>query len=84
MLRSKLKKIDNKTKSQEEIRHCEKQRSLIVNMNSKARKDYYRGISRKSIDNDGKFWKMIKPLFANVNPMSDKIILIDGEKNYCR
>ena len=26
------------------------------------------------------FWKMVKPTFSNVNPMSDKIILIEDEK----
>ena len=53
---------------------------MIVNMKRKAKKDCYRSISPKSNDNDRKFWKMIQPLFANVNPMSDKIILIDGEQ----
>ena len=49
-------------------------------MNRKAIKDYYKSISPKSLDNDRKFWKIIKPLFSNVNPMSEKIILIDGKK----
>ena len=38
MLRSKLKKIANKTKNQEDIRRYKKQRNLIVNMNRKAKK----------------------------------------------
>ena len=80
MLCFKLKKIANKTKNRDDIRCYKKQRNLIVNMNRKAKKDYYKSISPKSIDNDRKLWKMMKPLFSNVNPMSEKIILIGGEK----
>ena len=49
-------------------------------MNKKAKREYFKSISIKSIDNDRKFWKMVKPTFSNVNPMSDKIILIEDEK----
>ena len=31
----------------------------------------------KRIDNDKEFWKTVKPLFSNKNPMSEKIIVIE-------
>ena len=34
-------------------------------------------LQSKTIDKDKKFWKTVKPLFANKNPMSEKITLID-------
>ena len=34
-------------------------------------------LQSKTIDNDKKFWKTVKPLFANKNPMSEKITLIE-------
>ena len=80
MLRTNLKRKANKTKKEEDFRRYKKQRNLIVKMNKKAKRDYYKSISPKSIDNDKKFWKMVKPMFSNVNPMSDKIILIEDEK----
>ena len=78
MLRTNLKKKANKTKKEEDVRRYKKQRNLIVRMNKKAKREYYKSILTKSIDNDRKFWKMVKPMFSfsNVNPMSDKIILI--------
>ena len=33
-----------------------------------------------TMNNDKKFWKMVKPMFSNVNPMEQKIILIEGEE----
>ena len=34
-------------------------------------------IQSKTIENDKKFWKTVKPLFSNKNPMSEKIRLIE-------
>ena len=67
-------------KKDEDIRRYKKQRSLIVIMNKNAKREYYESISPKSIDNDRKCWKVVKPMFSNVNPMSDKIIIIEDEK----
>ena len=81
MLRTNLKRKANKTKKEEDFRRYKKQKKLIVKMNKNAKRDYYKGISPKSIDNDRKFWKMVKPMFSKVNPISDKIILIEDEKS---
>ena len=55
MLRTNLKKKANKTKKEEDVRRYKKQRNLIVRMNKKSKREYYKSISPKSIDNDRKF-----------------------------
>ena len=75
MLRTNLKKKANKTKKEEDVRRYRKQRNLIVRMNKKAKREYYKSISPKSIDNDRKFWKMVKPMFSTVNPIDLLAIL---------
>ena len=80
MLRTNLTKKANKTKKEEDVRRYKKQRNLIVRMNKKAKREYYKIISPKSIDNDSKVWKIVKPMFSNANPMSDKKILFEDEK----
>eukprot|EP00112_Aurelia_sp_Birch-Aquarium-sp1_P005737 Seg165.6 transcript_id=Seg165.6/GoldUCD/mRNA.D3Y31 product="hypothetical protein" protein_id=Seg165.6/GoldUCD/D3Y31 len=48
-------------------------------MNRKAKFEFYRSIEPRSIDNEKKFWKAVKPMFSNGNPMGEKIILIEDE-----
>ena len=49
-------------------------------MNGETKKDCYKSIFLKSIDDDSKRWHMIKELPSNTNPTSKNIILIDGQK----
>ena len=37
-------------------------------------------IQAKTVDNDRKFWKTVKPLFSNRNPISEKITLVENVK----
>eukprot|EP00794_Sanderia_malayensis_P000652 gene652-1320_t len=80
MRRSQLKNIANKTNKKEDIKRYREQRNVVVRMNKNAKREYYRSIQAKSIENDKKFWKTMKPLFSNVNPMSEKINLIENGK----
>ena len=80
MLRTNLKNIANKTKREQDIRRFKDQRNLVVKLNVKAKRDYFKSIQSKSIENDKQFWKTVKPLFTNKNPMSEKITLIDDGK----
>ena len=79
MKRSRLKNIANKTKKDEDIKRYRAQRNL-VNLNTKTKRTYYKSIQAKSIENDKQFWKTVKPLFSNTNPMSEKITLIENGK----
>ena len=42
-------------------------------MNVKAEKQHFMSIQSKIIDNEKNFWKTVKPLFSNRNPMCEKI-----------
>ena len=37
-------------------------------------------IQAKAVDNDRKFWRTVKALFSNRNPMSEKITLVENGK----
>ena len=80
MKRSRLKNIANKTKKDEDIKRYRAQRNLVVNLNTKTKRTYYKSIQAKSIENDKQFWTTVKPLFSNTNPMSEKITLIENGK----
>ena len=75
--RSTLKNVANKSKREEDIRKYKDQRNLVVKLNIQAKRQFFMSIQSKTIDNDKKFWKTVKPLFSNKNPMSEKITLIE-------
>ena len=79
MKRTRLKKRANKTGNEEDIQKYKQQRNLIVNMNRKAKRDFYNSVDLKTADNDKKFWKAVKPMFSNGNPMEEKIVLIEDD-----
>ena len=70
--RSTLKKIVNRTKREEDVRKYKDQRNLVVKLNVKAKKQHFMSIQAKTIDNEKKFWKTVKPLFSNRNPVYEK------------
>ena len=80
MKRTRLKKRANKTGKKEDLKKYKQQRNLIVNMNGNAKRDFYNSVNVNTIDNDRKFWKAVKPMFSNENPMGEKIVLIKDDK----
>ena len=78
--RSTLKNIANRSKREEDIRKYKDQRNLVVKLNVKAKKQHFTSIQSKTIDNEKKFWKTVKPLFSNRNHMCEKITLIEDGK----
>ena len=78
--RSTLKNIANRSKREEDVRKYKDQRNLVVKLNVKAKKQHFMSIQSKTIDNENKFWKTVKPLFSNRNPMCEKITLIENGK----
>ena len=49
-------------------------------MDRNAKRDFYKSVNVNTIDNDRKFWKAVKPMFSNENPMGEKIVLIKDDK----
>ena len=62
------------------LRKYKDQRNLVVKLNIQAKRQFFMSIQSKTIDNDEKFWKTVKPLFSNKNPMSEKITLIEDAR----
>ena len=77
ILRATLKNRMPKSGKAEDYEKYKKQGNLIVKMNRKAKFDFYSSIEPRSIDNDKKFWKMVKPMFSNSNEMGEKIVLTE-------
>ena len=77
MTRTRLKTRANKSGNDEDRKKYKQQRNLIVSMNRKAKRDLYHPVDINAIDNDKKFWKAVKPMFSNGNPMGEKIVLIE-------
>ena len=67
-MRSRLKKIANKTKEETDINKYESQRNLVV-MKRKLKREFYKSVHPKKLNTDTKFCKLVKPIFSNANPM---------------
>ena len=80
MTRTRLKNKANKSGSEEDYKKYKRQRNLVVSMNRKAKCDFYHSVNANTIDNDKTFWRVVKPVFSNGDPMGDKIILIENGK----
>ena len=78
MTRSRLKNRANKTGNEEDIKKYKKQRNLVVKLNRASKHYFFKKLEPANVDNDEKFWKAVKPLFSNTDPMSNKIILVEN------
>ena len=75
--RSILKKVANNSKREEDVGKYKDQRNLVVKLNIQAKRQHFKSLQSKTIDNDKKFWKTVKPPFSSKNPMSENITLIE-------
>ena len=46
-------------------------------MNRRAKREFYDSVDINTIDNDRKFWKAVKPMFSNENPIGETIVPIE-------
>ena len=78
MKRSRLKNIANKTRNPKDISNYKIQRNLVVKLNLKSKKDFFRGLDPKG---DSKpFWKKCSPYFSNKNysSMDNRVLLVEN------
>ena len=57
-----------------------RQRNLCVNLNRKAKKNFFNGSFTNSTKSLKKRWKTVRPFFTNKTKESSKIIVIDNDK----
>ena len=77
LLRSRLKSKANRTGSEEDTKKYKKQCNLVVKLKRASKRDFFKKLEPTIMVNDKKFWKAVKPLFSNSDPMSNKIILTE-------
>ena len=78
MLRSKLKNIFLKERTEESRQKNYKPRNLCVTLLQKSKRDYLNNLNVKKARDSKIFWKVVKP-FTNVNP-NEKIALVNDNK----
>ena len=75
MIRSKLKRLANKSGRPDDMARFRKQRNFVVNLNRKTKKTFFAGTS-----NSPKcFWKAIKPYFGERGASKERILLVEND-----
>ena len=64
MLRSKLRNVYLKTRTNESKQLYNKQRNLCVTLFRKAKNDYFSTLDNRIVSDNRKFWKAVNPLFS--------------------
>ena len=77
MLRSRLKNNLNKQRSDENWNNYKKQRNFCVKLLRQTEEKYFSDINVKSISDNKKFWKIIKPFFSNKGLNMNSMMLVE-------
>ena len=77
MLRSRLKNNLNKQRSDENWDNYKKQRNFCVKLLRQTKEKYFSDINVKSISDNKKFWKTIKPFFSNKGLNTNNMMLVE-------
>ena len=80
MLRSRLKNNFNKQRSDENWDNYKKQRNFCVKLLRQTKEKYFSDTNVKSISDNKKFWKTIKPFFSNKGLNTNKMILVEDNE----
>ena len=80
MLRTKLRNIFLKNGIEENKKNYNMQRNYCVSLLRESKRDYYNNLNEKNIYDNGKFWKVVKPLLSNRIVSNEKITLVEGEE----
>ena len=80
MLRSKLCNKCLKDKADEARTKCRKQRNICVHLLRRAKRNY-NDLDLSNLTDNRKFWKTIRPLFANKIKVKNKITLNEDSKS---
>ena len=77
MKRSRLKNISRKSGKPEDRRAYQKQRNLVVKLNTQHKKSYFRSITPQNSKTS--LWKICKPYFSNKGVNGSKPILLEND-----
>ena len=82
MLRSRLRNIFNKNKTDSAKAAYKKQRNICTSLFRKAKSDYYSYLNTNSITDNKKFWKTVKPLFSEKVISAESITIVENDTIY--
>ena len=77
MVRSKLRNVFLKNKTEENRSNYSKQRNLCVTLLRKSKRKYFGNLNEKHLCDIKKFWSVVKPLLSNKVVSNEKIVLVE-------
>ena len=80
MLRTKLRNIFLKNRTEENKDRYTKQRNLCVTLLRKSKREYFNNLNEKNVCDNKKFWRVVKPLLSNKIISNEKITIVEGDK----
>ena len=80
MLRSRLKNNFNKQRSNENCDNYKRQRNFCVKLLRQTKEKYFSDVNVKSISDNKKFWKTIKPFFSNKGLNTNNMMLVEDNE----
>ena len=80
MLRTKLRNIFYKNRTEENKYRYTKQRNLCVTLLRKIKREYFNNLNEKNVCDNKKFWRVVKPLLSNKIISNEKITIVEGDK----
>ena len=81
MLQSKLRNKFHKDKTDGARTTYSKQRNICVHLLRRAKRNYYNDLDLSNVTDNRKFWKTMRPLFANKIKVKNKITLNEDSKS---
>ena len=80
MVRSKLRNVFLKNKTEQNRNNYSKQGNICVTLLRKSKREYFGNLNEKSLCDNKKFWSVVKPLLSNKVVSNEKIILVENDK----
>ena len=80
MNRTHLRNRYNNDKTDDNKKAFKKQRNLCVKLLREAKREYYKNIDLKSLNDNRKFWKTVKPLFSGKVKTTSSVTLLENDE----
>ena len=80
MLKSRLKNNSNKQRSDENWDNYKKRKNFCAKLLRQTKEKYFSDINVKSVSDNKKFWKTIKPFFSNKGLNTNNMMLVEDNE----
>ena len=84
MKRSELENICNKDPTTFNLRKYRRQENYCSRLYEKESKKYYNNLGLNFVSDSKKFWTTVKPFFSNKVANTEKVTLVQNQRNYFR